>query len=156
VVKLMAVTVSLLFGAAAHPLHTSFTEVTREPTEHVALKVRLFADDFSAALDSLGRTPAFAGATTEAIARRYFERSVSVQEKNGKPVALTWCGMRTGDGLTWLCARSATPVGAGSLRIQNTLMFDRFPDQISIIRSGQKKKARMLVLTARTPDGLLH
>jgi hypothetical protein len=68
--------------------------------------------------------------------------------------------MRTQDGLTWLCARSVAPVPPGRMRLRNTLMFDRFLDQISVVRwdrgTGTRgSKARTLILSARAPEGQL-
>ena len=154
-VKPIVLAIGVALASFAHPLHTSYTEVSREKRgDYLTLSVRLFADDFGSAIDSLGRTTALRGSSAEAVARVYFERSV-ILLKDGKPVPLSWCGMRSADGLTWLCARTAVPVGDGDLRIRNALMFDRFPDQISIIRVERKSKARTLVLSARAPEAKL-
>ena len=142
----------------AHPLHSSFTEIRREYGGTIAMSIRLFADDFGVAIDSLrakGRdTP------DETVAREYFARSVILMTVDRKPVQLEWCGMRSQDGLTWLCARSVAPVPPGRLRLRNALMFDRFRDQISVVRwdrgSGTRgSEARTLVLSARAPEGQL-
>jgi hypothetical protein len=138
----------------AHPLHTSFTEITRERSGHVAISIRLFADDFGATLDSLGRLPTARGLTADAVARAYFERSVAVTQR-GTPVALSWCGMKTVENLIWLCARSTTTVTDGALRIRNTLMFDRFVDQLSIIRWSGKSRGGTRVLSGRAPEAVL-
>jgi hypothetical protein len=69
---------------------------------------------------------------------------------------LTWDGMRTVDGLTWINARSASPVVNGKLRIRNTLMFDRFNDQVSIVRWTNRRGVRTVVLSARVPDVFLE
>ncbi|HWP70697.1 MAG TPA: DUF6702 family protein, partial [Gemmatimonadaceae bacterium] len=110
-------------GVRAHPLHSSYTEVVRDAhTGGLSLSVKLFADDFGVALDSLSQS-----STREAAAQAYFDRSVTVTS-NGQVVRLGWCGMRTTDGLTFLCARSIDPLPKGKLRIRNALMFDRFGD----------------------------
>ena len=121
-------------GVRSHPLHSSYTDVARDTrTGGLSLSIKLFADDFGVALDSLGLLPSARGMAREAVAQAYFERSVTVT-KDGQPVRLTWCGMRTADGLTWVCARTVDPLPKGKLRIRNVLMFDRFQDQISIVR----------------------
>jgi hypothetical protein len=137
----------------AHPLHTSFTEITRERSGQVAISIRLFADDFGAALDSLGRLSR--GTSPDELARRYFTESVAVTIR-GVPVELTWCGMKTVENLTWLCARSKAPVSDGALRIRNSLMFDRFPDQISIIRWSGRSGGGTRVLSGRAPEAPLN
>jgi hypothetical protein len=136
--------------AEAHPLHTSYMEITRDRSSGtVSISVRLFADDFGSAMKELG------GAGNETIARAYFERSVSLTTRDGNPVALEWCGMRTADGLTWLCARSRGRVPEGRLRVRNTLMFGRFSDQVSIVRLATAGGSRTIVLTSRAPEGQL-
>lgn len=137
----------------AHPLHTSFTEITWERRGTVAVSIRLFADDFDATLDSL--RSATRGSTVEAVAQQYLTRSVAIISSDGKPVVLAWCGMRSEQGLTWLCARSAQPVPSGKLRVRNALMFDRFEDQLSIVRWSRGSGTRTLVLSARAPEALL-
>jgi hypothetical protein len=151
---LFALLLVLPESGAAHPLHTSFMEITRDRAGNVTMSVRLFADDFGATLDSL-RSKSGAH-SAEAAAQQYLFRSVAILAA-GKTVPLSWCGMRSEGGLTWLCARSAQPVSSSQLRVRNALMFDRFADQISIIRwdGGSDGGTRTLVLSARAPEGQL-
>ena len=139
----------------AHPLHTSFTDIARERSGHVAISIRLFADDFGATLDSLGKLPAARGSTLDAVVRAYFERSVALVDRSGAQVPLMWCGMNSTEGLTFLCARSVEPVSEKSLRFRNKLMFDRFSDQLSIVRWTSNAKTRTLVLSPRSAEGAL-
>jgi len=139
-------------GVRSHPLHSSYTEIARDAhTGGLSLSVKLFADDFGVALDSLSQS---GGMSREAVAQTYFERSVTVTS-NGQVVRLGWCGMRTADGLTFLCARSIDPLPKGKLRIRNAIMFDRFGDQISIVRWTSSSRTRTLVLTIRAPEAIL-
>jgi hypothetical protein len=155
----LALMLTIATSGDAHPLHSSFTEISRERGGTISISVRLFTDDFGVALDSMrakGR-----GAASETVAQEYFARSVVLTTADGKPVQLEWCGMRSQDGLTWLCARSVAPVPPGRLRLRNALMFDRFRDQISVVRwdRGSETRgsvARTLVLSARAPEGQLE
>lgn len=154
--------VALLLGVSAsmvnaHPLHTSFTEIGRDArTGTVTLSVRLFSDDFKTAMDSVTALPSSRGVAREAVVRGYFERSIRLVMPDGKEVALAWCGIKTVDGLTWLCASSVNPVPPGTLRIRNALMFDRFADQISIVRWTSATGKRTIVLTTRSPEADLE
>jgi len=149
----LALVFTIVRPVDAHPLHSSFTEITRERGGTITMTIRLFADDFGVAMDSLrARTR---GVTDEAVAQAYFARSVVLTKADGKPVQLQWCGIRTQDGLTWLCARSVAPVAPGRLRVRNALMFDRFRDQVSVVRYDRGSGARTLVLSARAPEGQL-
>ena len=141
--------------AEAHPLHSSFTEIRRDRASGlIELSIRLFADDFAAKLAELHRA-APPGESVQVTARRYFERSVVLASQSGAPVPITWCGMRTDGALTWICARSAGRTPSGRLRLRNALMFDRFADQISIVRWMPGSRARTLVLSVRAPEALL-
>lgn len=145
--------VVLLATLAAHPLHTSYTEIARDAkTGTVSISVKLFADDFGVTLDSLARAT---GVRLDVAAQAYFERSVSIVASDGKPVRLAWCGMQTADGFTRLCARSAEPV-SGKLGFRNALMFDRFPDQISIVRWNSASGSGTFALTSRSPELRVH
>jgi len=156
----MAAFVTLLLGVSAsvvnaHPLHTSFTEIGRDArTGSVTLSVRLFSDDFQTAMDSIAALASSRGVARDAVVQGYFERSVALETDKGT-IRLAWCGMKIVDGLTWLCAKSLDPVPVGRLRIRNTLMFDRFTDQISIVRWTAGSRTRTLVLSNRLHDAVL-
>jgi hypothetical protein len=135
-----------------HPLHTSFTELTRDSSGAVTISVRLFADDFGALLDAM---PEAKSQGREAAERRYVESRLMLLSGSA-PMKLEWCGSRTADNLVWVCLRSSTPIPSGNLRLRNTLMFDRFADQISIIRWMRGSRTQTLVLTSRMPEATLE
>ena len=150
--------IAVLLGATrvdAHPLHTSFTDVTRDERGVISISVRLFADDFGAMLDSLRAIPAFRNLTADQVAQAYFRRSFLVSS-GATAIEFLWEGMRTVDGLTWLTVRSVAPSPNGRLRIRNSLMFDRFHDQVSIVRWNGRRGARTVVLSARTPEAMVE
>ena len=137
----------------AHPLHSSYAEITRERTGEVVIRVRLFADDFGALLDSLRASSG--GQSLEAVARQYVQRHLTMANTDGISIPIAWCGMRSEQSVVWVCSRSAKPI-TGPFRVRNALMFDRFSDQISIIRWSGKKETRTLVLSARVPEALVE
>lgn len=136
----------------AHPLHSSFAEVTRDRTGAIVIQVRLFADDFGALLDSLRASSG--GQSQEFVARQYVQRQLVIAADQS-PIATEWCGMRSEQNVTWVCVRTARPI-TGAFRIRNALMFDRFSDQISIIRWVGKRQTRTLVLSGRLPEARLE
>jgi hypothetical protein len=153
--------VGLLFGFGvvsagrldAHPLHSSYAEITREGAGAVVIQVRLFADDFGTLLDSLQSSSG--GQSRDLVARQYVQRQLTMTNLHGAAIPTEWCGMRSEQNVVWVCARSAMPV-TGTFRMRNALMFDRFSDQISIIRWTGKKESRTLVLSARVPEARLN
>ena len=138
---------------SAHPLHSSYAEVTRERTGAVVMQVRLFADDFGALLDSLRASSG--GSSLELVARQYVQRQLVMTAADGATIPTAWCGMRSEQNVVWVCVRTEKQI-RGAFRLRNALMFDRFPDQISIIRWTGQKETRTLVLSARVPDALLN
>jgi len=142
--------------AESHPLHSSYTEISRDRTGAIAISVRLFADDFGAVLDSLRAMPSSRRQPADSVARRYFDKSLTLLSNRGTSIPLEWCGMRTENNLTWICARTMAAVPSGTLRLRNALMFDRFADQISIVRWTSRSKARTLVLTGSAPEAILN
>ena len=143
-------------SAAAHPLHVSYTEVTRDRTGRIAISTRLFADDFGAFLDSLRVRPEWKGQSREAVARDYLRRKVRLSAKGGVALALSWCGMRTVDGMTRVCLRSEGSMPAGVLELRLDVLFDRFPDQVSLVRWNGSSRPRTMALTPRMPAGRLE
>lgn len=71
-------------------------------------------------------------------------------------VCSMWSGMRTGDNLIWLTARTIDPAPRGALRLRNALMFDRFADQISIVRWTGNSGVRTLVLSASAAEAVFE
>ena len=154
-VKSIALILATLTAPAAHPLHTSYTEIVRDArTGALTVSVRLFADDFGAAIASMSRLSR--GAPVDYVVRSYFDRAVAIAGSDGRPIALAWCGMRSVNGLTWLCARSVGPAPAGKLRVRNALMFDRFADQVSIVRWTGSSGARTFVLSASAAEAVFE
>lgn len=137
----------------AHPLHSSYAEIARDRSGAVVMHVRLFADDFGALLDSLRSS---SGAPSrDPVARQYVQRQLALTSGDGAVIPTTWCGMRSERNVVWVCVRTANPI-VGAFRLRNALMFDRFTDQISIIRWTGRKETRTLILSARIPDALLE
>lgn len=150
---LFAVSVVRAGRLDAHPLHSSYAEITRDRTGAVVLQVRLFADDFGALIDSLRSSSG--GQSQEVIARQYVQRQLVLMGPDRAMIPTAWCGMRSEQNVVWVCVRTAKPL-TGAFRVRNALMFDRFTDQISIIRWAGRKETRTLVLSARIPDALLN
>ena len=148
----LAIGLTVAARGDAHPLHSSFTEITRERSGMLTMSIRLFTDDFSSTLELLRASSG--GATGEAVAQAYFARSVFLLTADGKPVPLVWCGMRSEQNATRLCARTSKPVD-GAFVVRNSLMFDRFSDQLSIISWSGRKGTRTVILSARVLEARL-
>jgi hypothetical protein len=115
---------------ATHPLHTTMTEMTIDPVRHtVRAVVRAFANDFGTA--SKGVEPgAFVAAR------------VSIADATGRQLLLRGCGVRRSGDLLWICVEGSYTGAERSLRMANSLLCDRFDDQVNIVQ----------VLRAGSPD----
>ena len=83
--------------AAAHPLHTTLTEVTVDSAKHtVRAVVRVFAEDIGAALARRAgaRKPAAALGDAEATEYVLSELVLVVDDRSLRPVALRSCGVK--------------------------------------------------------------
>lgn len=138
--------------AAAHPIHSTLTEITRRPGV-VLVRIRAFADDFSAAASRLSGVAPGAGHTvSDAAAARYVTRFVRLEGEGGTGVRLTLTGQRREGDVVWVELAGATPLGLEDLRIANAMLFDLHPDQINVVQTAQAGVSRTVLFTAG--DGL--
>jgi hypothetical protein len=120
---------------AAHPMHTSVVELTEEAsTRSVLITLRVFADDFRT--DQLG-------GSAEAYARAHFE----LRGPEGRPVALQWVGATRAGDVVEIRLRANLPNGRSHARVLATLLCERFPDQVNIVRATYGGHTASLLFT---------
>jgi hypothetical protein len=139
---------------SAHPLHTSYAEVARDRSGRLMISIKVFSDDFQSALVQFARKDRLQPNGDERI-RRYVERAFLVRTPDGSPVALSWCGVRTEGNQLILCAMTGGAV-RGTVRVSNSLLFERFSDQINIVRWTTPSATRTVVLTQRSREAALQ
>src|SRR3989441_7151240 len=139
----MGVIVPLFMALAAHPLHTTLTQLAYHDADRsVEVTVRVFADDFRAVL---------ARDVTDSAAAAYLRSAITLTDRAGRPLAVVWCGMkRTGD-LLWLCLRAPAPSGLSGLRVWVALLFDRYEDQINIVQAIYEGRRAAFLFTSGDP-----
>jgi hypothetical protein len=128
---------------AAHPLHTTLTEVHVDATTHtVRVMVRVFADDFGAALARHMRvtSPPIGRAWDDATID-YLGSALAIADRASKPIALRSCGTRRSADLLWICLEGATTEVASEIRGRNSILCDLFDDQVNIVQftTGSQK-----------------
>jgi hypothetical protein len=117
----------VLAALAAHPLHTTLTQIElRGADGSVQLTVRAFNDDLRAALG---------GDASDSAASHYLRSTVALVDRTGRAIPLAWCGLRRSAGVVWLCLRGTAPA-AGGLRVRVAVLFDLYADQINIIQTS--------------------
>jgi len=135
----MRALVAVLGGLALHPLHTTLTQLAyRDADGTVEATVRVFADDFRAALK---------GEVTDSAAVTYLRSTFALADPTGRPLVTTWCGIRRTGDLLWLCLRAAAH-GLSGLRVRVALLFDRYADQINIVQATYGGRRTALLFTS--------
>ena len=138
----------------AHPLHTSYTEIARDRSGRLMISIKVFSDDFQSALTQF--TPGERGQPNgDEDVRRYVQRLFIIRTSDGSPVALSWCGVRSEGNQLIICAMTSSAV-RGAVRVSNALLFERFADQINIVRWTTPSGTRTLVLTQRSREVALQ
>jgi Domain of unknown function (DUF6702) len=135
--------------ADAHPLHTTFTELSTDPSAHdVSVLLRLFAGDLASAVTAR----ASAGSPDRmppdsAMIRYVFERFEITANGVGR-VPLTWCGSRRDRDVMFLCfhARAAS---LSQARLRNTLLNEIFADEVNVVRVNIYGRRETLLFTGR-------
>jgi hypothetical protein len=123
---------------AAHPMHTSVTELTQDAsTRSVVVTLRVFADDFATV------APDRVGPAAEAYVRAHLELS----ESRGRPVALRWESATLVGDVVQIRLRADLPEGLSGTRVRTTLLCERFPDQVNIVRATYGGRTASLLFT---------
>ena len=132
---------------ALHPLHTTLTQLAYRDADHmVEATVRVFADDFRAALKT---------DVSDSAAVAYLRSTFTLADRTGRPLAIVWCGLRRTGDLLWLCLRAPAAQGLSGLRVRVALLFDRYADQINIVQASYAgRRAALLFTTGDAPKPL--
>lgn len=140
--------VGALLGAprplAAHPLHTTITELTEDRARGtVRAVIRVFADDFGTVVSrhARGKPP------SDAAAFAYTMASFSFTDGGGRPLAARPCGIRRTTDLVWLCLEAAAPAGLASLGVRNAVLCDLYDDQVNVVQGVVNGSRRSILFT---------
>jgi hypothetical protein len=127
--------------AANHPLHTALTELSYQADSGVFIRVRLFNDDLAVAL------PDLTGPGTDSLLSRYARGALALTDPAGRPLPLIWQGVeRTGDTIL-LQLRARLGGGLERAHILVALLWERFPDQVNIVRATYSGRTVTLLFT---------
>ena len=131
------------YGAVRHPIHTTLTEISVGTGGAVQVSIRVFADDFAAAVARHSRTAVAPDySVVDSLAYKYASTAFSLGDRNGKAIALEWCGSKRVGDLVWLCLRSVAPVPLSGVEVRNRMHAEMYDDQINIVQAlygGQRQ-----------------
>lgn len=149
----LVATVALLGAAprvaAAHPIHTTLTQLTFDDATHeVRISLRVFADDFSTAVARHARVPATADHRVDgAAAQAYLASVLQLTDRSGRAVPLSWCGARREGNVYFVCLRAVAPAGLDGARVANRCHFELYGDQINIVQATVHGRRQSLMMT---------
>lgn len=134
--------------AYSHPLHTTLTEVSvNGGTLQVVL--RAFVDDFSAVANGQGRaTLASTLPLSDSTAARYASAKLLLTDVSGRRIGLTAKNIRRSGDLVWITLSAAVTRGA-TVRLTNSVLFERYDDQVNIVQAAIDGRRQTLLFTKR-------
>jgi hypothetical protein len=139
--------------ADAHAIHTTLTVITATPTGGT-LMVRVFADDFSAAVARHAGLPLprDSSVTTSGVAR-YLASHLTLMVRGGAQV-LQSCGTRRQAEVYWVCLQVPAAM-TGAIQIRNTMLTELHADQINIVQIQRSDARQTALLTRANPTSQL-
>lgn len=138
-----------------HEIHSTMTEV-RQRGSAVELRIRVFADDLSAAVALHAGSPVPGDSSVALPALDDYVRSaVSLADETGAIRPLDRCGI-TREGEAYLvCYRSGTAALARSLTLRQELLNERHRDQVNVVRVEAFGRRHTIVLTRLAPSAVV-
>jgi hypothetical protein len=145
---------TLLLGSAeppvSHEIHSTLTVASLQ-RDSLDLRIRVFADDFSASVAAFAgrRTPADSS-VREAEADRYVRAKVMVLDGKGRSVPLARCGLTRVRETYLLCYRAPAPAGSAFAMFSNELLMERYEDQVNVVQFADGFRRRSTLFTSAT------
>ena len=133
--------------AYAHPVHSTLAVVVADATG-VTIRLRAFADDFSAAVARFAgkKAPADSSASTADVAR-YAAARFGVTDTKGVSVPLKVCGVERARELYWICLRVESANGAVGLSVRNLILTELHADQVNVVQVKRGETNRTMLFT---------
>ncbi|MEO8577118.1 MAG: DUF6702 family protein [Gemmatimonadales bacterium] len=132
--------------ARAHPLHTTYTElsISRDGRSARAL-IRVFADDFTATVLKAYPAGRRSSRDFERAAFTYAAHRFRIISTRGTLYTLGWCGLRKEANFIWLCVGSDRLAPGDHLKLTNHLLDEVFNDQINVVRYSHRENVGHLL-----------
>jgi hypothetical protein len=132
-----------LVGAGAHPMHTAVTELAQQDAGGTtAVQIRVFADDFQAALP----LPADPVAADSAMAR-YLRGTFALADRTGRPVRLAWAGAERSGDVILMRLEGRVTGGLAGARVTSLVLCERFEDEVNVVRAAYAGRTETLLFT---------
>ena len=136
--------------AYSHPLHTTLSELSIATDGSVQIVLRAFVDDFSAAATGrAGPQPPPVATPPDSVTARYVARTLALSDASGRRVPLRLAGVRRSGDLVWVTLRTPPAPGRVSVRLTNSVLFERYDDQVNIVQTSVAGRRQTLLFTKR-------
>lgn len=123
-----------------HPLHSSSAILRDGGNGQIALSVRIFSDDLGAV----------APGGDSAVAS-YVRRQVRLSTAGGRLVAFDIATITRDGDLTQVTANATAPGGLTGLRVQLAILWERYQDQVNLLRVSTGGRNTTLVFANGDP-----
>jgi hypothetical protein len=128
---------------AAHPMHTTFTEIEQPVARGpVTVTIRGFEDDLTTAARKVSpeRSP------DSAIAN-YLRQRTMLTDRQGRTLPLGVVGLRRNSDVIWLTLRTEGPVDLSGSRFINSALTEVFHDQVNLVQVKTAGRRRTIIFT---------
>lgn len=142
--------------AHAHPVHSTLAVVVADATG-VTIRLRAFADDFSAAVARFAgkRAPTDSSASVPDITR-YAAARFAVTNAQGVSVPIKVCGVERARELYWICLRVESANGATGLTMRNLVLTELHADQVNVVQVKRGETNRTMLFTKGSPSAVIE
>ena len=149
--RLFALVPAAASALRMHEIHSTMTELVQRGNV-VEVRIRIFADDLSAAVALRAGTPIPRDSSVALPALDDYVRSaVALVDETGAHRPLERCGATREGEAYLLCYRSSTAGRARALTVRQELLTERHGDQVNVVRVAAFGRTRTLVLTRLAP-----
>lgn len=148
---LMALFLTAAATNKAHPFHVSVVEIEHNAAEKtLEVSCKIFTDDFETILAKNYKTKVDLinppnKAAMDTLVKKYILSHFSMRV-NGKPVVLTYIGYENENEAAYGYIEVENVTSVGKLEITNSILYDKFDDQIGImhVKVGGNRKSTKL------------
>jgi hypothetical protein len=139
-IRLVLLAVALA-GPREHPMHTAVAELVQQDARGaIIVEVRVFADDFRAAI-ALPSEPAAA----DSAMARYLRGTFALADRTGRPVRVIWAGAERSGDVILLRLRAEVPGGLAGARVTSLVLCERFEDEVNVVRAAYGRRTETLL-----------
>lgn len=142
---------SLNWGGGLHPFHVSTTEINHnEKDKTLEISCRIFIDDFESALEKQFKTKADLSkeemkTAMDTLVKKYILDHLKIKPDN-RSAALNYVGFEKESDAAWVYLQVDNIASVKKIEIVNSILFDLFDDQMSIIHvkvNGIRKSTKL-------------